>query len=58
MTDASRRALLALASATPAAALASRVSAHGTARPGSRANAGRAAIVSGSSRGIGPTWPR
>lgn len=53
MTNASRRTLLALASAAPAAALASRASAHVIAQPGSQANAGRAAIVTGSSRGIG-----
>lgn len=53
MTNASRRAVLALASAVPAAALASRASAHVIAQPDSQANVGRAAIVTGSSRGIG-----
>lgn len=58
MTDTSRRALLALAAATPAAALASRASAQGGAPLASQANIGRAAIVSGSSRGIGAATAR
>lgn len=58
MTDTNRRALLALAAATPAAALASRASAQGTVPPSPQANIGRAAIVSGSSRGIGAATAR
>jgi 3-oxoacyl-[acyl-carrier protein] reductase len=53
MSDTSRRALLALAAATPAAALAARASAQATTLPAQSTSAGRAAIVSGSSRGIG-----
>ena len=58
MTDTSRRALLALAAATPGAALASRASAQGAAPPSPQANFGRGAIVSGSSRGIGAATAR
>lgn len=58
MTDTSRRALLALAAATPAAALASRASAEGTTPPTPQINSGRGAIVSGSSRGIGAATAR
>lgn len=58
MTDSSRRALLALAAASPAAALAPRAAAQGIASSTPQANAGRAAIVSGSSRGIGAATAR
>jgi len=58
MTDTNRRALLALAAATPAAALASRASAQGTGAPAPQVNTGRGAIVSGSSRGIGAATAR
>lgn len=58
MTNTSRRALLALAAASPAAALASGASSHGAAPPAPQAITGRAAIVSGSSRGIGAATAR
>ena len=47
-----------MAAATPAAALASRASAQEAAPPAPQANTGRAAIVSGSSRGIGAATAR
>lgn len=54
MSDTSRRALLALAAAAPAVAMAGRASAQTTSSgPGALPGAGRAAVVTGSSRGIG-----
>ena len=54
MSDTSRRALLALAAATPAVALAGQASAQtASSGPGALPGAGRAAVVTGSSRGIG-----
>lgn len=58
MTDTSRRTLLALAAAAPAAALATRASAQASTAPASQPGTGRAAIVTGSSRGIGAATAR
>lgn len=63
MSDTSRRSLLALAAASPVAAVAGRANAGSLTQasgavPAARSNSGRAAIVTGSSRGIGAATAR
>lgn len=59
MSETSRRALLALAAAAPAVALAGQASAQtASSGPGALPGAGRAAVVTGSSRGIGAATAR